>query len=575
MKPNRLLVMFAVLLWAAVPAAAQRSKPSLPAKAPAAPAQPQDEFFLDVLDVTVVNVDVYVTDKKGNRVTGLTRDDFELTEDGKPVKITNFYAVEGGKPILTDGDGPTGGVAPDAADAAGKPAAPVIPEDQRLRLVIYIDNFNIHPFNRNRVMRDLRQFLRDKITREDRIMLVSYDREIHLRHAFTSDPDIIAQTLIELERVTGNAVHQESERRDALQRVEESNSASEALSAARSYAGSVFNDLSFSIDALKGITTSLAGLPGRKAILYVSDGIPMLAGQDVFYAVQNKYPDASALSSTFEFDASRRYRELTNQANANRVTFYAIDAGGLRTYSSLGADNPGTTGINQGPFIDSIQISNMQSPLQLIAQATGGSAVLNSNNVLPQLERIAGDFGTYYSLGYTPTHSGDGRYYKIDVKTKRKGLQVRHREGYRDKSVDSQMSDGTLAVLQFPYEANPLGVTLELGTGTRRDDGYYIMPIQVHIPLSKLVLVPREQTQEASVRLWVAAIDEKGDTSEVQQARIPISIPTNQVAAAKQKDYVYSVSLLMRRGNHKVGIGVRDEVASEASFVARNVNVGN
>jgi VWFA-related protein len=563
---------FALLLLAAGPADAQRRATPPPAK-PAAAAQPDNEPFLDTLDVTVVNVEVYVTDKKGNRVTGLTRDDFELFEDRRPVAITNFYAVEGGKPILAD-DG-SGAVEP--GDAAAPPAAanaPALPEDQRLALVIYIDNFNIHPFNRNRVMRDLRTFLRDNIQRGDRVMLVSYDRELHVRRPLTGDPDSVASALLELEKVTGFAVHHESERRDALKRIEESNSAAEASAAARSYAGSVFNDLSFSIEALKNMVTSLAGLPGRKAVMYVSDGVPMIAGQDMFYAVHQKFPDSSSLTETFQFDASRRFNELTNQANANRVTFYAVDAGGLRTYSSFSAESEGSS-LNQGGFLDSIQISNMQSPLQAMARETGGQVVLNANNPLPQLQRIAADFGTFYSLGYTPTHSGDGRYYKIEVKTKRKGLQVRHREGYRDKSVDSRMNDGTLAALQFPFEENPLGVSLEFGAGTRRDDGLFVVPVEVRIPLGKVLLVPREQTQEASVRLWVAAMDEKGDTSDVQQARVPITVPTAQLAAAKEKHYVYVVSLLMRKGTHKVAIGVRDEAASEASFVSRSVNVGS
>ena len=66
------------------------------------------------------------------------------------------------------------------------------PEDQRLRLVIYIDNFNIHPFNRNRVMRELRVFLTQKLSRGDSVMLVSYDRSLKVRRNFTADPDLIA-----------------------------------------------------------------------------------------------------------------------------------------------------------------------------------------------------------------------------------------------------------------------------------------------------------------------------------------------------------------------------------------------
>ena len=537
----------------------------------------EEEPFVDVVNVTVINVDVYVTDKKGNRITGLKKEDFELYEDGKPVAITNFYAVEGGKAVgdIVEADEQAVPV-PAAPAAPARPAPPPpVPADQRLSLIVYIDNFNIHPFSRNRVMRDLRTFLRDTVTRNDQVMLVSYDRELHVRRNFTSDPDVIAKGLVELEKFTGSAVTAASERRDVLRQIQEAQSANEAHTLARSYAESTFNDLSFTIGALKKMVDSLAGMPGRKAILYVSDGVPMIAGEDVFYAVQDKFRDqTSVLTQTFDYDASRRFRELAAQANANRTTFYTIDAAGLRTYSSVSAENfdPGS-----GIYIDQIQIQNLQSPLQYMAEATGGVAVLNANNVAPHLQRIAADFKSYYSLGYSPTHVGDGRYHKVEVKLakKAKGMLVRHREGYRDKSPEAQMTDGTLAALQFPYEDNPLGVSLAFGEETRREDGLYVVPIEVKIPIGKLLLIPRQESQDASVRLFVGAIDARGDTSEIQQARVPISIPNAEVAAAKDKFYTYTLSLLMRSGNHKVAVGIRDDAGAQSSFLSRGVYVGS
>lgn len=56
--------------------------------------EPASDFFEEI-EVNVVNVEVFVTDKKGNPVTDLTAEDFEILEDGKPVTITNFYASRG------------------------------------------------------------------------------------------------------------------------------------------------------------------------------------------------------------------------------------------------------------------------------------------------------------------------------------------------------------------------------------------------------------------------------------------------------------------------------------------------
>src|SRR4029077_13129426 len=109
-----------------------------------------------------------------------------------------------------------------------KGGAPPVPEDQRLRLIVYLDNFNIHQFNRNRVLREVRAFLHEHIGREDRVMLATYDRELHIRTGFTSDHDVVHGVLTDQEKVTASAVHQDSDRKLVLDRVNESQSVDEA-----------------------------------------------------------------------------------------------------------------------------------------------------------------------------------------------------------------------------------------------------------------------------------------------------------------------------------------------------------
>lgn len=565
MKKQVTAALWSSLLIMAVPAAAQlpAQPPSTP---PAAGAPASGEGFFESIDVNVVNVDVYVTDKKGNRILGLTREDFVLYEDRKPVAITNFYVVEEGRPVL-EAESP--GEIPVA-----RPGMPVeIPDDQRLHLVVYVDNFNIRPFNRNRVFNSLRAFLRDELTTEDRVMLMTYDREPHIRRGFTRDSAVVASALHEIEKVNAMGLQADSERREVLDEIEQSKDYNYAIGRAASYADSQRNDLMFSLDSLKETVSSLAGLPGRKAILYVSDGLPMIVGQDVFQAVQEKFSStsSSAIMESLRYDESRRFTELAAQANASRVSFYTIDAAGLRVSSAISAEN---RNANASGMVDSMYVSNMQSPLQLLAESTGGKAIYNTNDPARGLLTVGDDFKSYYSLGYTPSHSTDGRYYKIEVKTKRKDLVVRHREGYRDKTAESRMGDGVISALFYDVESNAMGVTVQRGREERRDDGFYLVPIEVRIPIGAITLIPHEQSREAKLRIYFAAMDGDGGMSEVQEALVPITIPEAEVAQAVQQVYVYTLSMVMRRGPQKLAVGVRDEVGATQSFTVRSISVG-
>lgn len=565
-----LSVLLALAALAAPPLSAQPAPAAQPPAEPAGEAAPLAEEFFESIEVNVVNVDVYVTDKKGNRVTGLGKDDFELLEDGKPIQITNFYAVEEGRAAPA--------AAPAGADAAPAPA-PVpaaieteVPEDQRLHLVVYIDNFNIKVFDRNRVFASLREFLRTKLSRYDRVMLMTYDREPHVRRPFTSDPTTIASALFEIEKLSAMGNSAEKDRADILREIKDADDPGYATLRARSYAESVYNDLSFSLDSLKNLVSSLAGVPGRKAILYVSSGLPLVAGEDVFHAIQDKWSSASsAIMEARSYDATRRYQEMIAQANANRISFYTVDAGGLRMSTSISAENSDN---DSSSFVDSIYWSNLQGSLQLMAERTGGKAIYNTNDPGKGLAIVGDDFRTYYSLGYSPAHSGDGRYHKVDVRMKRKDLVVRHRDGYRDKSPEARMADGVMSSLFFDVESNPFGVSIERGAATPRDDGNYVVDVAVRIPIGKLTLVPEGERHRARVRVFVAAMDQKGGISEVQEALVPIDIPAAEVATAVTKSWVYTIQLLMRKGPQKLAVGVRDDVAAAQSFAVRTLSVG-
>jgi hypothetical protein len=307
----------------------------------------------------------------------------------------------------------------------------------------------------------------------------------------------------------------------------------------------------------------------------------MRPAEDIFYALDDRFRDrgtsfdgGNSLMEIQRYDLSRDFGRLTSKANANRVTFYTLDAAGLRTYSYMDASNATPGG---GAFIDQIHFSNLQNSLVYMAQETGGTVILNTNDFTKGLDRVADDFSSYYSLGFSSGSAESGRYHNIQVKLKDKGKKytVRHREGYRDKPMSTRMTEGTLAALHFGVQKNPLDVKIEVGKGLPQEKGRrFLVPISVHIPIGALAFLPQDEFHRGRIRLFVAARDDEGGLSPVQDVPLPIDIPAHQFETAKGQYYKYEMTLQMRRGHQVVAVGVHDEIGAVSGWVTRGVSVG-
>jgi len=526
-----------------------------------------EELFIDTVNVTVVNVDVYVTTKKGERVRGLTREDFEVFEDRQPVEITNFYAIENHRIAAEDSVTPL----PVSLEPVDPRLPPLLPEQQRLHLVIYVDNVNIHPLSRRKGLKVLRRFLRTHVGPRDRMMVVSYDRSLNVRQPFTTDKEKVLNALFEMDDMPGHRTVYNRQRTDVLESIFDAEELAEVSGLARIYAESVWSDLGFSLDALKRIVDSLAGLPGRKAVVYISDGIEMKAGEDIFAALEDQFGDEIGSLSSQSFDASRRFRTITTEATANRIVIYSLDTAGLRSNSKADVTS---FHVEQGTIIQSTHVANLQEPLHFMANQTGGQAIVNTNNLGPMLDRVGEDFSTFYSLGFHARESGTGRFHDVKVEVKgRKGLKVRHRRGYRDQPLSRVMSDGTLAALNFGYSKNDLGVELEFGPARRQSGNSYVVPLVIKIPMARLAFVSRSEFRNARVRLFIAAKDGDDNTAPVQEVPVPIEIKEKDFERALMAKYQLQHTLVLSSGRQLVAVGVRDELASTTSFVTEGLNL--
>jgi len=253
--------------------------------------------------------------------------------------------------------------------------------------------------------------------------------------------------------------------------------------------------------------------------------------------------------------------------------FYTVDARGLASHASLSAEYGGSRGGSMIE-VDTMRDANRQETLLMMAEDTGGLATINSNDIRGALERMGADFDTYYSLGYSPAHFGDGRYYDVAVKVVgHPGATVRHRKGYRDKTVEARVGEAAEATLLYGVEKNPLGISVTTGKPRRGEQGRYLVPLEVRVPFERLAFLPREGYQVGRVRVSLMAADRDGDTSPPGQQVAPIEIPSAEFEKARRESWVYSAELLMRPGVNRVAVGVRDEISGEDGFTRITIDV--
>ncbi|HSS75919.1 MAG TPA: VWA domain-containing protein [Thermoanaerobaculia bacterium] len=590
----------------------------------------------EAVDVNVVNVEVYVTDASGKPVTGLRERDFEVREDGRRVSISNFAALAGSGVAARKPAAPAD--RPEAPGSTSEPAA------EPWSLIVFVDNFDIHPASRTRALRQVREFLANHLAAEDRVMVASLDAGLRIWLPFSTDRAAVDASLKSVEGLAAQGPSIDRARRQAYQNIMTIQEAAlsvpnphacpqEISRPAHDFAAARRNEVFHTLGGLTVLINSLSGVPGRKALLYVSDGLPVTPGEEVFqflaeicgggsgtggigrqavvntpntieepgndegttrpkpsddrvkldpmavYDARTLGPGAYQAASqapldTQSYNIGKQLEALVAHANAQRVTLYALQASGLAGPGSADADAGPGERLTQFPSIETAARTSNQGSLTALASGTGGRAILDVNDFGLDLARMREDLTTYYSLGYTPSHSGDGKEHRIVVRVKRSGVQLRYRESYRDKPVMEKAVDRTLAALFYGLDDNPLKIEMEVGDQLPGTGGNVSVPVRLKIPLFKVAVLDGEENYEGSLRLLVATRSVDGRMAPVRQFPVPIHIPRKEVLTALGQYYVYTLTLQLAPGEQRVAVGIRDDVAATSSYLSRAVTVG-
>jgi len=215
-----------------------------------------------------------------------------------------------------------------------------------------------------------------------------------------------------------------------------------------------------------------------------------------------------------------------------------------------------------------------EQSLQLIAQETGGLTLPANAGVPAFLDRVLADHGNQYSLAYLSPHGGDSRFHKIKVKVNRKGVELRHREGYIDRPRDVRIGDLVAGALLLGSGENPHRLEMEVTSQTPAENDQIAVTISLRIPIDELHLVPAGEQQEAKLDLYVLSKDAKGTMAPMRNVAFTVVVPNARLAESKGMFYGATLPLSLPRGPHAVAVGIVEELAQRTSVVRTDLLVG-
>jgi VWFA-related protein len=553
----RSLVAVAVALVLASGAqAAQSSSPEPPAaQAPAG----HDERVVQ-LSVELVQVDAVVTDKKGKRVTDLRPEDFEVFEDGRPQQITYFSYVN--VPTSSAASGPP---EPGAGAAPGPPTH--LRADQVRRTIVFVvDTTGFENLVYTRAA--MKKFVEEQMQPGDLVSIVQWRPWVHSVQIFTSDK---RELLAAIERVTWSprfAYYDNSLDRSldggcddttGISRGGPTRAGGGASAAPIVFSdGAAFRAESFtrgSLGLVYSVARSLEELPGRKAIVLLSEGYPYQLGK-----CGNRVEQA--------------INALIDTVNRAGVAIYTIDVRGVVVTLSGG---------------QSTNLFRSQDILNMLAKESGGTFVHSNNDLAGAIHRAADDQNGYYLIGYEPGESTftkveDGRvFHKLSVRVKRPDLVVRSRTGFYGVTDDDARRivprvEGAqlLRAAMSPFGAD--GVRLSLAPVFADDarTGPHVNCL-LHFDARDLSFVEgADGMRTAKVEVLVLLLDEYGARVAMHALPYTIQVDAKTYESVLRDGIDYSTIIPVKRaGRYQMRSIVRDAASDRVGAVFQAVDVPN
>lgn len=529
------------------------------------------QIISESVEVRVTNVDVVVTDRAGNPIKGLTKDDFELFENGKPQPITNFYEVRD-----------EWSATPEAAAAAAAAAPePPLRDVRRRRVAIFVDNYSI-PFSRRAdVFRSLLKSLDALLQPGDEAALITWNRSLRVAVPFTDDRQTIHEAVeAEGKRSTAassisngraQVINQAQQLKDLAsgpprQRVLSPQQAYErSASMVRQYAEEQAGLERQLLEGLSWTISTLSGMEGKKVIVYVGAELPEKPALDLYQEIYTMYVPILQGAQNFvssarnQLDLAPQMRKVATHASAVGITMYMIEAadrnaGSFRVETQAGGDMES----------DFIQEVNTRQALNSIAEITGGIALAGSSNFDLAFNTVAKDLSSYYSLGYRAKDDAS-THGTIVVKVKREGAQVRSRHGYATRTPEEETGDKLISSLFHERVKGDFPIQLSVAKPVPASNGKYKVDVVVRIP-SSLTLLKQDDKLVGEMVVWLGVGNAFGEMSNMTHRVQPLNFPLSAEKQVRSRPFEYQVSVIVKGGEQVIAVGVVDSLAKQSGY---------
>ena len=543
-----------------------------------------------VITKNEVPFDVVVRDKKGRPVKDLAASDFEVYEDGVKQEISSFRFVSSSSVgnNATANDKPIKGgdrsVATNTTDRS-EPAVSV--------LALVFDRLT--PEARVRARDAALSYLGESVKKEELVGVFLIDLSVIVLQPLTDDTQLVkagiekfslhAPSLYtsnnEKARETRKAVAQR-EINVQMGRVRplpntEANSAAALELRLLETIEAVERDLqgNATTHSLLNLAASLRSLPGRKAVIFFSEGL--ILPPDVYEA----------------------FRSVVNTANRGNVSFYCIDVAGLRTESKTAETNReinsrselrmaqvGSTTDPTGPMTKGLERNedllrlNPDSGLSQLANETGGFLITDSNDLKNRIQQVDEDLHSYYLLSYSSNNQKyDGHFRKIEVKLKRSGLSVQSRKGYyaiKDSYASPVLSyeARALAVLDSTPKADSFSFYSK-GFTFPQKERLGLTPIIVDVPLSAFTLRTdtTKNVYETDFSIVALLKDQAGAVLQKFSKRYTLSGPIEKIEDAKKGRVLFYREADLPPGRYTLETIAYDAPSGHASVLSTTIEV--